>query len=43
VFSTGLALRFNLMGYLVAQLFYVYPFQRPEKEAHFGFTIAPGW
>jgi Tol biopolymer transport system component len=43
VFSTGLALRANLFGYLVGQVYYAYPFQRPEKGAHFGFVIAPGW
>jgi Tol biopolymer transport system component len=43
VFSTGLALRVNLFGYVVAQVYYAYPFQRPEKGAHFGFVLAPGW
>lgn len=43
VFSTGLAARFNLLGYLVGQVYYAYPFQRPEKGAHFGFLLAPGW
>jgi len=43
VFSTGLAFRFNILGMLVAQVYYAYPFQRPEKGAHFGFVIAPGW
>jgi WD40 repeat protein len=43
VFSTGLAARINLFGYLVAQIYYAYPFQRPDKGAHFGFLFAPGW
>jgi Tol biopolymer transport system component len=43
VFSAGLAARFNLLGYLIGQVYYVYPFQRPEKGAHFGFVLAPGW
>jgi len=43
VFSAGLAARFNLFGYLVWQVYYAYPFQRPDKGAHFGFLISPGW
>ena len=43
VFSTGIAVRFNLFGYFVAQIYYAYPFQRPDKGAHFGFALAPGW
>lgn len=43
IFSTGLAARFNILGYLVLQAYYAYPFQRPEKGAHFGFVLAPGW
>ncbi len=43
VFSAGLAARFNLFGYLIAQVYYAYPFQRPGKGAHLGFVLAPGW
>jgi hypothetical protein len=43
VFSAGLAARVNLMGYLVAQVYLAFPFQRPEKTTQFGFVIAPGW
>ena len=43
VFSTGVGARFNIFGYIVAQVYYVYPFQRPDKGAHFGFVLAPGW
>ncbi|MBT8400022.1 MAG: PD40 domain-containing protein [Rhodothermia bacterium] len=43
VFSAGASTRFNLFGYTVLEIFYVYPFQRPEKGAHFGFQIVPGW
>jgi len=43
VFSTGIAARVNLFGYIVGQVYYVYPFQRPDKGAYFGFTIAQGW
>lgn len=43
VFSTGIAARINLMGYLVMQFYYAKPFQRPNKSWQFGFVIAPGW
>jgi hypothetical protein len=43
VFSTGLSARMNVLGYLVLEVYYAYPFQRPDKGGHFGFQIAPGW
>ncbi|HEX6558487.1 MAG TPA: hypothetical protein VF021_03475, partial [Longimicrobiales bacterium] len=43
VFSTGVAARFNILGYLVLEAYYAYPFQRPKKGAHFGFQVSPGW
>jgi surface antigen Omp85-like protein len=43
VFSTGAALRINLFGALIGEVYYVYPFQRPDEGAHFGFQFAPGW
>ncbi len=43
VFSSGAAVRFNLFGALVAQVYYARPFQRPETKGQFGFVIAPGW
>ncbi len=43
VFSVGTSARFNVLGYLVFEVFYAYPFQRPDKGAHFGFALAPGW
>jgi hypothetical protein len=43
VMSTGLSARVNLFGYMVGEVFYVYPFQRKEKGAHFGFQLQPGW
>jgi Tol biopolymer transport system component len=43
VFSTGLSARMNILGYLVLEVYYAYPFQRPDKGGHFGFQIAPGW
>ena len=43
VFSTGVAARINVLGFAVVEAFYAYPFQRPDKGAHFGFQLAPGW
>ena len=43
VFSSGVAARFNLFGYIVTQLYYAYPFQRPDAGWQFGFVLAPGW
>src|SRR5690606_32709146 len=31
VFSTGLSARMNILGYLVLEAYYAYPFQRPDK------------
>lgn len=43
VFSTGLSSRINLFGYGVLEAYYAYPFQRPERGGHWGFSFAPGW
>ena len=43
VFSTGVTARFNLLGYIVFETYYAYPFQRPEEGGHFGFVLRPGW
>jgi hypothetical protein len=43
VFSTGAAARFNVLGFMVLEAYYAYPFQRPFKGGHFGFNISPGW
>ena len=43
VVSVGTSARFNLLGYLVFEIYYAYPFQRPDKGAHFGFQLVPGW
>lgn len=43
VFSVGPAARFNLLGYLIFEIYYAHPFQRPDKGAHFGFQLLPGW
>ncbi len=43
VFSTGVSARMNVLGYLVFEAYYAYPFQRPQKGGHFGFVLSPGW
>ncbi|HET6528308.1 MAG TPA: hypothetical protein VFG39_06120 [Balneolaceae bacterium] len=43
VFSTGVSLRVNVLGFLVAEIYYAIPFQRPGTDGVFGFHIAPGW
>lgn len=43
VFSTGLSLRVNILGYLITEFYYAVPFQRPDKSGYFGFQISPGW
>ncbi len=43
VFSAGVSTRVNFLGALVVEFYYAYPFQRPERGAHFGFQISPGW
>ena len=43
VFSTGVAARINLFGYIIGQVYYAVPFQRPEVDGIWGFVIAPGW
>ncbi len=43
VFSTGISARFNLLGVMVLEAYYAYPFQRPDKGWHWGFSLAPGW
>lgn len=43
VFSTGVSARVNILGALIMEIYYVHPFQRPERGAHIGFQLSPGW
>jgi Tol biopolymer transport system component len=43
VFSTGVSMRFNLMGYAILEAYVAHPFQRPTKNFVWGFQLAPGW
>ena len=41
--SSGVSARMNLLGFLILEAYYAYPWQRPEKGWHAGFVVAPGW
>jgi Tol biopolymer transport system component len=41
--SAGIGLRTNLFGFFILGLDYVYPFDRPQKDWYFQFTISPGF
>jgi Tol biopolymer transport system component len=43
VFSAGGAARVNILGYIVLEFYYAYPFQRPDKGMQFGINLQPGW
>ena len=43
VVSVGPAVRLNILGYMIFEIYYAYPFQRPDKGGHFGFQFLPGW
>ena len=43
VFSTGVSARFNVLGFMIFEAYYAYPWQRPDKGWHWGFQMAPGW
>ncbi len=43
VFSSGISARFNVLGFMVLEAYYAYPWQRPDKGWLWGFQIAPGW
>ena len=48
VVSSGVTGRFNLFGYLILEVFYAVPWQRPgtglfDTRSHVGFQLVPGW
>ncbi len=43
VVSAGVSARINVLGFLILETYYAYPFQRPHKGWHMGFNLAPGW
>jgi len=43
VFSAGFGARFNMLGIMILEAYRAYPFQRPDRGAHWGFVLSPGW
>jgi Tol biopolymer transport system component len=43
VVSTGVSARANILGFMILEAYYAYPWQRPDKGWHWGFNLAPGW
>ncbi|MXW18079.1 MAG: BamA/TamA family outer membrane protein [Gemmatimonadetes bacterium] len=43
VASTGASLRINILGALIFEMYYAYPWQRPGKGWVRGFSLMPGW
>ncbi len=41
--SSGVSARMNLLGMLIFETYYAYPWQRPNKGWHWGFNFGPGW
>jgi dipeptidyl aminopeptidase/acylaminoacyl peptidase len=41
--STGVSARVNILGFMILETYYAFPWQRPEKGWHWGFNLAPGW
>ncbi len=43
VTSAGVSTRINVLGAIVVEMYYAYPFQRPERGFDFGVQLIPGW
>jgi outer membrane protein assembly factor BamA len=43
VFSAGGAVRFNLFGAAVLEIYFAWPFQRPGINGSWGFLVETGW
>ncbi len=43
IYSAGVGFRINLFGFMLAEIDYVNPFQRPEKGPHWQFSFQPGF
>jgi outer membrane protein assembly factor BamA len=43
VYSTGAAMRLNILGYAVLEVDYVKPFQRPDKGWYWEISLTPGF
>ena len=43
VVSAGVSARFNMFGYMVMEVYYAKPYQRPGAGAQWGLQLVPGW
>lgn len=43
VVSTGFSARANILGFMILETYYAFPWQRPDRGWHWGFNLAPGW
>jgi hypothetical protein len=43
VVSSGVSARANILGYIILEAYYAYPFQRPTQGWQLGFQLSPGW
>ena len=43
VASAGFAARTNILGIIILESYFAYPFQRADKGWHWGFNVSPGW
>lgn len=43
VVSAGVTTRVNIFGYIVGEIYWVKPFQRPGRGSYWAFQIVPGW
>jgi hypothetical protein len=43
VFSTGISMRVNVLGYMIVETYLARPFQRPTRNWVWGVQLAPGW
>ena len=43
VFSSGISMRANVLGYLILEAYMAHPFQRPARNWVWGFQLSPGW
>lgn len=41
--SAGVGFRLNLLGFAIAEIDYVHPFDRPEKGTYWQFSLTPGF
>ena len=41
--STGVSMRVNILGALIVEWYYAYPWQRPKRGWVGGFSLLPGW